>query len=357
MEKSLDTLLRGLIDYAGLFPPASLDMPAAVRNYAVYRQSAEAAWLGRFVVPAARLEEMARAVETMIAEETMGAAANRGAGSDNGPDAGESADSDPVPGPWRLSALIGPDPSADFRTIRDFNRLHGGAGARADMGEAVGAGGASGAVAASGTVAADAASTRRQPLLVDVLEMKVGTPGDVEAAMAGKPEGLTAYFEIPIQQDPSPLLLAIGGAGGRAKVRTGGVTGDLFPAPELLARFLLACARAGVPFKATAGLHHPVRSVRPLTYAPGSPTALMHGFLNVFLAAAFAAEGMAEGTLAALLTEESPSAFRFEAGAVSWRGHSLPEARLAKARRDFAIAFGSCSFEEPREDLSEAGLL
>ena len=56
----LRILLRGLIDYAGLFPPASLDMADAVRNYAAYREGEHAWALGRFVVPAARLEEFER---------------------------------------------------------------------------------------------------------------------------------------------------------------------------------------------------------------------------------------------------------------------------------------------------------
>lgn len=325
MEKPLRTLLHGLIDYAGLFPPASLDMPGAARRYALYLRSPEAPWLGRFVLPVARLGELSRAWESLDPS-ARGAAP-----------AGGSAQAGSVapPGRWRLSALIGPDPAADFRAIGDFNR----------------------AAAGVGPVAAGAAAEEPQRPVIDVLEMKVASAAEAEAAMAGKPAGVTAYLEVPIHEDPAPLLAAIARAGGRAKVRTGGVTADMIPAPETLARFLAACARAGVPFKATAGLHHPVRSRRPLTYAPDSPVAVMHGFLNVFLAAAFAAEGMDEKTLAALLAEESPRAFRFDGEAVRWRDHALPEPRLRLARRDFAIAFGSCSFEEPREDLREADLL
>lgn len=313
MEKSLQTLMDGLIDYAGLFPPATLEMPAAVRNYAAYREGPQAAWLGRFVAPAARLEEL------MGAAESLGAPAGKGPGQ-----AGKNG-SGATSGPWRLSVLIGTDPSADFRLVQAFN--------------------------GSGP------SARPQPLVVDAVEVKAERARDVAAVMAGLPAGVTPYFEIPIQEDPSALLAAIGRAGGRAKVRTGGVTENLFPAPEILARFLAASARATVPFKATAGMHHPVRSLRPLTYAPDSPKARMHGFLNVFMAAAFATLGMDERTLAALLAEESPAAFVFRADGAAWRGHTIPEARLAKSRRDFAVAFGSCSFEEPREDLSQAGLL
>jgi hypothetical protein len=55
-------LLRDLIDYAGLFPPASLDMAAAVANYDSYSRS-EWNWiLGRFIVPVARLGEFEEAL-------------------------------------------------------------------------------------------------------------------------------------------------------------------------------------------------------------------------------------------------------------------------------------------------------
>lgn len=284
--------MEGLIDYAGLFPPASLDMAAAVRNYAAYRKSGEKAWLGRFVLPVSRLGEFAAARSPGgTAEET-----------------------------WRLSALAGNDLAADLAAIAAFNR-----------------------------------SPYASTAVVDGIELKASTPEAVAGAREIIPQGLTAYIEIPLA-DPAPLLAAVSKAGARAKVRTGGVTPDMIPAPEDLARFIAACARARVPFKATAGLHHPVRALRPLTYAPDSPKGVMHGFLNVFLAAAFAAQGRDEAFLAAVIREESPQAFRFAAGEAAWDGERVAAAALGRARSDFALAFGSCSFEEPVADLKEAGL-
>ena len=175
--------------------------------------------------------------------------------------------------------------------------------------------------------------------------------------MEAIPSGIAPYFEISPQEDPVPFLEVLAAAGGRAKLRTGGVTADLIPGADEVARFLEACARAGVPFKATAGLHHPFRSRRRLTYAPDSPEAVMHGFLNVFLAAALAAEGVPAGELADLLREEDPAAFRFGAEGAAWRGRSIARARLEAVRRELAVGFGSCSFEEPRQDLAEAKLL
>ena len=142
-----------------------------------------------------------------------------------------------------------------------------------------------------------------------------------------------------------------------AKVRTGGLTPEAIPAPAALADFLHRAAARRVPFKATAGLHHPIRSPRPLTYAADSPRAVMHGFVNVFTAAAFAWYGQEREVLAAILEEEDPRAFEFAENELRWRGQRLSSRQIAAARDEFAHSFGSCSFEEPPADLRELGWL
>jgi hypothetical protein len=245
--RSLITLLDGLIDYAGLFPPAALSMQDAVRNYARYREG-EYAWaLGKFVVPRERARE--------------------------------------VPDEFPLSVL-GLD------------------------------------------------------------EVKAATIAEVDAIAAQRGER-TVYVEIT----DLTLLEAIARHGLRAKIRTGGLTEDAFPAPVQIAEFLRACRQHGVAFKATAGLHHPLRCVRPLTYEPNAPTGVMHGFLNVFLAAAML--DVAES----ILEERDPSAFAFDDGGVSWREHRVSTEALALTRSQFATSFGSCSFEEPIDDLRDLGWL
>ena len=147
------------------------------------------------------------------------------------------------------------------------------------------------------------------------------------------------------------LLGAIEKHGQRAKIRTGGITADAFPAIDNIAGFLRACKAAGVAFKATAGLHHPLRCVKPLTYEPNAPTGTMHGFLNLFLAAAMLDHADE------ILAERDPHAFTFDDEKASWRGHSVTTEELVTMRREFAISFGSCSFEEPINDLKELGWL
>lgn len=244
---SLRALLEGLIDYAGLFPPAALSMQDAVRNYARYREEQYAWALGRFVVPADRAHE--------------------------------------VPPEFPLS-ILGID------------------------------------------------------------EVKAASAEDVER-IAAEANGRVVYVEI----NEVGLLDAIARHRLRAKIRTGGVTADAFPPIADVAQFLRACKQSGVAFKATAGLHHPLRCVKPLTYAADAPTGTMHGFLNVFLAAALL-EHADE-----ILREEDPRAFAFDDDGASWRGHRVSTDALRVMRRDFATSFGSCSFEEPIGDLRAFGWL
>jgi hypothetical protein len=298
MNYSLRDLLSGLIDYAGLFPPAALDMPTAARKYAEYRES-EYRWaLGRFVVPVARLDEFEKAVEGIL------------------PSGDQERDEF-----WRLSALSGDDLSSDLNRIAEFNQKRAGAA------------------------------------VIDTIEIKAARLADVENAMRLTPANLTAYFEIPVSDDPTQLIKSIAETEARAKVRSGGVIADAFPSSFELARFIKICAEEDVPFKATAGLHHPLRSVNRLTYAPDSASAIMHGFLNVFLAAAFAQSGMDVDRLVELLEEQSPEAFQFDSGGVTWRDEMIVRGQLRNSRNLLAIAFGSCSFEEPIEDLKKIGLL
>ncbi len=149
-------------------------------------------------------------------------------------------------------------------------------------------------------------------------------------------------------------LAATKKAGAFAKIRTGGVVPQAIPSVDQLADFVLRCAELRLPFKATAGLHHPIRASYPLTYEADAPSAVMHGFINLFLAAAFAWAGRQEIQL--LLGETDPCAFHFDEQA-HWRDWSLSTDQVIEARRDFAHSFGSCSFTEPVETLRELGWL
>jgi hypothetical protein len=174
-------------------------------------------------------------------------------------------------------------------------------------------------------------------------------PAQVETLETKLSHGLSlpAYCEVP--------LAAIDGA--FAKVRTGGLTPDAIPPSETLADFLQEAASRRIAFKATAGLHHPIRSQRPLTYAPDSACATMHGFANVFAAAAFAWRGAERAVVLDILDETDARAFQFFDDELRWRKRSVATAQIEAARREFAHSFGSCSFEEPVADLRILGWL
>jgi hypothetical protein len=157
------------------------------------------------------------------------------------------------------------------------------------------------------------------------------------------------YCELAISE-----LDDIKGAGCFAKIRTGGVKPEAIPSVKAVSQYIIACAEKRLPLKATAGLHHAVRANHPLTYENNAPHAVMHGFLNVFVAAAFAWHG--DTDIEPILQETDATAFRFDARA-HWKNRSLSAAQVIEARKDFIHSFGSCSFEEPVEDLQNLGLL
>jgi hypothetical protein len=296
-DTAAHALLAGSIDYAGLFPPAGLAMPTAVAQYAEYRAGPDAWALGRFVVPVSRLGELERAAEGVAPR----------------------APADP----WRLSALLGADAKHEIEALGELNCRH----------------------AAAGTAA----------LTADVIEARADSVDAVDRVLAAMPRWAQAYVEIPLASDPRPLVAAIARYGGRAKMRTGGVTPDAFPTAAQVLRFLRACTEANVPFKATAGLHHPLRSEYRLTYAPDSPRGTMFGFVNVFLTAVLLRLGLPEADALALLEERSAEAITVSAAAIEWRGHRADRAAIDAARRDGIVAFGSCSFTEPVTEAKALG--
>jgi len=287
-------LMRRLVDYAGLFPPAALSMEDAARRYAAHLASPEAWMLGRFVVPVERLSELADAAM---------------------PYTGLGGDA------WRLSALIGADPAAAGPKIRAFNTTH------------------------------------RGRFVVDVVECRAVSAGSVGASIGALPGELRIFVELPLLDDPRAMLLEIRTAGAWAKMRTGGVTADAFPSAREIGRFIARAAELYIPFKATAGLHHPVCGEYPLTYEPDASRARMFGFLNIFTAAVFAQLHMHERVLTEIVSEEEPAAFQFGEFGLEWRGRTATARQVTSARSSLGLAFGSCSFLEPVDGLRAIGLL
>jgi hypothetical protein len=166
---------------------------------------------------------------------------------------------------------------------------------------------------------------------------------DTQALVRRKLPGVQAFWELPPSRGLRGEVAAVSEAGAGAKIRCGGAT---VPPVEAVAAFVAACRDAGVRFKATAGLHHPIREGE------------RHGFLNLLAAAVFAnAEGLGEEELMALLAEEDPAAFALDADRLEVHGHRAGPAEIAAARAELFVAYGSCSFDEPVEDLTALGIL
>ncbi|MCR4341102.1 MAG: hypothetical protein NUW01_14570 [Gemmatimonadaceae bacterium] len=293
-------LATGLVDYAGLFPPAQFGMAEAMRNYAGYLSGPHAWMLGRFVVPVARLAEL---------DAISGELLPSGDGSE----------------PWRVAALAGDDLQADIQEALKFNCRHW---SGSEIGHAV----------------------------IDTIELRASPGFDPAAARAAAPDFFTLYVEVAPAGDARPMLDSIQRAGARAKIRMGGVTAEVFPARDDVVAFLAACAERRLAFKATAGLHHAVRSDYPLTYESGSERATMYGFLNVFLAAAALFSGAKADDARGILLESDLSAFQFDAAGITWRDRKLSTEDISAARA-FATSFGSCSFREPVDELLASGLI
>jgi hypothetical protein len=188
--------------------------------------------------------------------------------------------------------------------------------------------------------------------------MKVADAGQVDAALDVIPVNVHPFFEVAVDQDVRGVIASMAGNQCAAKIRTGGVVATAFPTAEQVARFILACAAADVPFKATAGLHHAVRGEQNLTYEKDSARCTMFGFLNVFAAATLARlKRGSEEEIASILTETRGDRFVFSEQGVMVAGIEFDSAQVARVRETFALSFGSCSFEEPVQELQAAGMI
>jgi hypothetical protein len=195
-----------------------------------------------------------------------------------------------------------------------------------------------------------------EKFVVDTLEAKVNSADEIHQASKIIPQNLITYFELPVQEIMTDLMIALAMTKNRAKIRTGGITKDAFPNSADIIKFMRVCIAANVPFKATAGLHHPLKCVKPLTYEHDAPTGMMHGFLNVFLSACFLRQDINNSFVHKLINETDVKNFEFADEGILWKEEAIPTQTIAAARAKNAISFGSCSFLEPIEDLQNLEL-
>jgi hypothetical protein len=298
MRASLRRLLDGAIDYAGLFPPARLDMAAAVREYLDLRQGPDAWIVSRFACATGRLEELRRELDAARPDAPVPVTAiGRGGDDLGGWENGLEADA------------------------ADLNRFLEGAGGLAT---------------------------------IEAFEARVPAEENVSRYLADLKgfEEADVFVELPWLPAPDDRLEAVAETEWLGvKARTGGVEASAFPDSERLAAFLHGCVSLELPFKLTAGLHH------PLPHRDVGMGARMHGFVNVFAATALALGcDLNKREVATILGDESPESWRFDDGALAWQGREASLAHIEAARALLA-AFGSCSVREPLEGLEKLGWL
>ncbi len=300
---SLQALLTRSIDYAGMFPPCSLALEEAQRNQAQYVHSREAWMLNTFVLPVVQFDSAKQLLPQF----------------------------DPLH-PLRVSAL-GPKTENTAAFLDALEEIE---------------------------VAIRSLATHNVDL-VSVNQLEMWLPQDVDLPVLNEARSilgnLPAFWEAPAERAQQTITLLAELNSGMDeptfgfKLRTGGVTPDAFPTSAQIAQALVVPATHQVPIKFTAGLHHPIRQYRE------EVRTRMHGFLNVLGAAILAAEHKwDEKRTAAMLEDENPKSFSFDGEFFAWREWKIDIKRLNN-RRKFVTSFGSCSFDEPREDLRALGFL
>ena len=300
---SLKALLAASIDYAGLFPPCELALEPALQNQAQYVRSDQSWMLHSFVLPIGKFS----AARSMFSQFEPGF-------------------------PLRISAL-----GAKKENALDFEQ---------------------GLTAVAGAIRE--IQIGNEP--VSVVQLEIAVPSDCNLSLLGRLQAISEDFGLRVFCEAPPAeakrmiaLLAQHNTTRKSplgfKLRTGGVTADAFPSSNQIALALVAATRDHVPIKFTAGLHHPVRLFRDEVKTK------MHGFLNVLGAGVMAAEhAWDENVATQMLEDEDASSFRFDGDTFGWRDWKIT-ARQIELHRDLITSFGSCSFDEPREDLRALKLL
>ena len=306
---SLQALLKHSIDYAGMFPPCSLDLEPALQNQAEYVRSPDEWMLGAFVLSVEQFDAAKQLLPRF----------------------------DPLH-PLRVAAL----------------------GPRTENADAF-------LAALEKADAAIGSLSKHNVDLVSISHLEMFLPHDnvspAHTGLALLKEARSIVGDLPVFWEAPPdkaeqtiALVAEHNSDADVasfgyKLRTGGVTADAFPTSAQIAGALVAPATHQVPIKFTAGLHHPLRQYREEVRAK------MYGFLNVLGAAVLAAEHRWDARQTSIMLEdENLDSFSFAQDFFAWREWKIDIERL-QYRRRFVASFGSCSFDEPREDLRALGLL
>ena len=322
LSNSLRAFMSSLIDYAGLFPPAKLPLDEAMTNFATYRQESNQWMLSRFIIPAKQLDQISTDMLKTASREHPFRFSILGRGGATLDEFLSNLQAD-------IDAVLAFQDTFNNRVVTDLFEVKLPSGlldSRDDDG--------------------------LKTLLAQSSELftQIGT--------------VTPFYEVPLSDNwQEQVTFAVNGIhthnintpkdrDAGYKLRCGGVTADLFPTPEQVAFAIVTCHEKGVVMKATAGLHHPIR------HFSTDVNTTMHGFFNVFGAGLLAKTfNMPAKMLIDIITDEDAGNFTFTDAYFQWKTWKVSTQDLRRARQTLIMSYGSCSFDEPREDLESLGLM
>jgi len=314
---SLKNFAGKMIDYAGIFPPANLNLAQALNNYLFYRLSEYKWMLNKFIIPAKKLDDLSKILQDVKIDSPVPLSVI-------------------CPGGDTLSEFA-KNISDDIKKIEEFlsqNRDY----ANVDVLEV------------------------KLPLEVleqeeadDMLDLMISASGDLNSALG---RDVPVFYEAELGEKYEETILKvvedIASLDNKCgyKLRTGGTEALSFPSSDQIAFAIMTCAEFSVPMKFTAGLHHPIRHFNDKV------NTYMHGFFNVFGAGILAyTSGLDETELIEVLNDEDPDEFMFDDKGFEWNEIEVTNEEIHEARTQLVISYGSCSFDEPVDDLKVMEIL
>jgi len=324
---SFKYFMKRLIDYAGMYPPANLDLQTAFTNYLYYINSEDEWMMDKFICSIKSFEELSNH-DSVLSNQLHDFKSDRRVSFSLLLNGGKTTKE-------FLKTL-----DNDLKLIRSFVSEHS--------------------------------------VMIEMNNFEAKLPDDISdknnsgackkflndcSVIFNENElfGCKIFFEPPMNNEYeyvyeklAYIMAEIDKKGGNAgfKMRTGGVTPELFPTTEQVAFALKACKDNKLQFKATAGLHHPIRHYNDLV------STKMHGFINVFGAGVLAyANSLSLKEITEIVSDENTGSFKFTEDEFRWNDITASVDQISNARNEFVLSFGSCSFDEPREDLKKLNLL
>ncbi|WP_136808872.1 hypothetical protein [Desulfosediminicola flagellatus] len=295
MKKSLHAFLTGLIDYAGFFPPAQLNLETSLNNFGLYLSQDYGWMLSRCILPCNELENIQKDYD------------------------------------FRYSVIVSSAVTAEeIESLSKFSK-------NITMIEV--------SIADS-----DRNSAQYTEMLAHIISrLELANLSNIRLFIEANQIApvVDAIVQYNCSQTGSGSISAIG-----YKLRCGGTTSKAFPAVERVAEVITTCSTRKIPFKFTGGLHQPLRYYHP------EMAIMQHGFINVFGASLlYAANRLPEDQIIECLEDEDATNIHFTDEQFSWKSYTLSTSEIDTLRENRIVSFGSCSFEEPLEGLAGLGLL